>query len=188
MSSPIAPKKRNSTSFKWLILVGIAAIILFFLLREDSEQMMVWHTAELTEEFTEKKLGTIYSWEQYMRLEDRLFAELEQKVVAQTDTGKGFELNRYSEGSGTNPLSSVPNWNRSFELPADDPVGGLLLLHGMSDSPYSLRALGETFHKRGYWVIGIRLPGHGTAPSGLTDLSWKDMAGAVQLATDHIKA
>jgi len=188
MSSPVVHKKRNSRSFKWLLLAGIVAIILFFLFRENSEQMMDWHTEELTEEFTEKKRGTIYSWEQYLRLEDRLFDELEQKVIAQTGTGKGFELNRYSEGSITNPLSSVPNWNRSFELQADAPVGGILLLHGMSDSPYSLRALGETFHKRGYWVIGIRLPGHGTAPSGLTTLSWKDMAGAVRLATDHIKA
>jgi alpha-beta hydrolase superfamily lysophospholipase len=188
MSPPVAHRKRTPSSFKCLILVGIAAIILFFLFRENNEQMVVWHTEKLTEEFTEKKNTTIDSWEQYIKLEDRLFNELEQKIVAKTQTGKGFELHRYSAGSATNPLSRSPNWNRSFEFRADSPVGGLLLLHGMSDSPYSLRALGETFHKMGYWVIGIRLPGHGTAPSGLTTLSWKDMAGAVRLATDYITA
>lgn len=62
------------------------------------------------------------------------------------------------------------------------PGGGVLLLHGMSDSPYSLRALGEALNERGYWVIGLRLPGHGTAPSGLLDVHWQDMAGAVRLA------
>lgn len=30
-----------------------------------------------------------------------------------------------------------------FELPAAVPVGGVVLLHRLSDSPYGLRALGE---------------------------------------------
>ena len=68
----------------------------------------------------------------------------------------------------------------------DKPVGGLLLLHGMSDSPYSLRALGETLKHRDYWVIGLRLPGHGTAPSGLKHISWQDMAAAVRLGMAHL--
>src|SRR4030088_3017231 len=32
------------------------------------------------------------------------------------------------------------------------------------------------------WVIGLRLPGHGTVPSGLTIRRWQDMAAAVRLA------
>jgi alpha-beta hydrolase superfamily lysophospholipase len=62
----------------------------------------------------------------------------------------------------------------------------VLLLHGMSDSPYSLRALGTALHARGYQVIGLRLPGHGTAPSGLRSISVPDMAAAVRLAVDHL--
>jgi len=60
------------------------------------------------------------------------------------------------------------------------------LLHGMSDSPYSFRALAKTLNKRDYWVIGLRLPGHGTAPSGLTRARWQDMAAAVQLSMEHL--
>ena len=56
----------------------------------------------------------------------------------------------------------------------------------MSDSPYSLRALGESLHARGYWVIGLRLPGHGTIPSGLKTVTWEDMAAAVSLAMDRL--
>jgi esterase/lipase len=56
----------------------------------------------------------------------------------------------------------------------------------MSDSPYSLRALGETLNQRGYWVIGLRLPGHGTAPSGYTDTTWEEMAAVVRLGIQHL--
>ena len=56
----------------------------------------------------------------------------------------------------------------------------------MSDSPYSLRALGEALNEDGYHVVGLHLPGHGTAPSGLLDLRWQDMAGAVRLAVAHL--
>ncbi len=58
----------------------------------------------------------------------------------------------------------------------------------MSDSPYSLRALGEAINERGYRVLGLRLPGHGTAPSGLRSISWQDMAAAVRLAMAHLAA
>jgi pimeloyl-ACP methyl ester carboxylesterase len=41
-------------------------------------------------------------------------------------------------------------------------------------------------HDAGAWVIGLRLPGHGTAPSGLVDATWQDMAAAVRLAMAHL--
>ena len=65
-------------------------------------------------------------------------------------------------------------------------AGAVLLLHGMSDSPYSLRVLGESLNRRGYHVIGLRLPGHGTAPSGLKYISWQDMAAAISLAMKRL--
>ena len=85
------------------------------------------------------------------------------------------------------PTSMKTNWNRTFELTQTSPRAGVLLLHGMSDSPYSLRHLGKTFHEAGASVIGLRIPGHGTAPSGLVKTTWKDMAAAVRLAAKHLK-
>ena len=103
-----------------------------------------WHTEELTTEFTAKKAAEIRTFDDYRQLEDRLFAQLEEKVYARTETGPAYTLVRYSRGSAADSHSRLANWNRSFEFPADVPAGGVLLLHGMSDSPYSLRALGET--------------------------------------------
>ncbi|MEM8768325.1 MAG: alpha/beta fold hydrolase, partial [Pseudomonadota bacterium] len=97
-------------------------------------------------------------------------------------------INRYDRSSLSSPLRWPRDWNRSFELTVDDPRGGVLLLHGMSDSPYSLRQLGERLHQDGFHVVGLRYPGHGTAPGSLTRTTWEDMAGAVALAARYLAA
>ena len=65
-------------------------------------------------------------------------------------------------------------------------MGGVLLLHDLSDSPYSLRSVGELLYRRGYHVVGLRIPGQGTAPSGLLDAHWEDWAAAVRMAATHV--
>ncbi|MEE8153495.1 MAG: hypothetical protein V3T53_00885, partial [Phycisphaerales bacterium] len=134
-----------------------------------------WHTEKLTEEFTATQADEVQSFADYQQLEQRLFNQLDEIVYAEVETGPEYALVRYSAGSAADPQSKTPNWNRSFELTSEAPTGGVLLLHGMSDSPYSLRALAQTLNRRGYWVVGLRLPGHGTAPSGLKYVSPADM-------------
>jgi len=145
-----------------------------------------WHTEDLTEEFTAEKAEEVRTFEDYLQLEDALFQELDEKIYAQTETGPAFALTRYSAGSTADPRDDDPDWNRSFEMPAAEAVGGVLLLHGMTDSPYTLRTLGKALNARGYSVLGLRLPGHGTAPSGLKTVTWQDMAAAARLAAAHI--
>jgi alpha-beta hydrolase superfamily lysophospholipase len=65
-------------------------------------------------------------------------------------------------------------------------VGGVLLLHGLTDAPYSFRALGRALQARGYWVLAVRLPGHGTGPSGIADVHWRDWSAAVELGMRHL--
>jgi alpha-beta hydrolase superfamily lysophospholipase len=79
------------------------------------------------------------------------------------------------------------NWNRTFILDRRNPQAVVLLLHGLSDSPYSLRTLGEQLHRAGAHVVGLRIPGHGTAPSGLVEVRWQDMAAATRLALKDLK-
>ncbi len=165
-------------------VVGALALYIFWV--RSGPPLQLWHTETLTEEFTVERTNSIATFEDYLRLEDKLFAQLEDQIYARTETGAEFSLARYSTGSVADPHHRKPNWNRSFELPANTPAGGVLLLHGMSDSPYSFRALAEALHQRGYWVIGLRLPGHGTIPSGLKHVTWKDMAAAVRLSMEHL--
>jgi alpha-beta hydrolase superfamily lysophospholipase len=147
-----------------------------------------WRSARLSEEFSLRGAAEVRSFDDYLALEERLFRELDEKVYAVTASGSGNELLRFSDGAAADPRAWRPNWNRSFELPAPDPQGGVLLLHGMSDSPYSLRALAEALNRAGYQVLGLRLPGHGTAPSGLKYIRWEDLAAAVRIGMAHLAA
>jgi predicted alpha/beta-fold hydrolase len=94
---------------------------------------------------------------------------------------------RYSSGGRPDPTAFAENWNRSYTLPAATPRAAVLMLHGLSDSPYSLRALALQLNQQGCWVEGLRLPGHGTAPSGLTTVTWEDWAAAVRLAVRDLR-
>ncbi len=145
-----------------------------------------WHTEPLDDEFTVDHLDEVRTLADYLQLEDALFEQLQREVYDRVETGEGQELVRYSAGSAADPTDDVPNWNRSFELVPDEAIGGVLLLHGMSDSPYSLRALGQNLERAGYRVLGLRLPGHGTAPSGLVHVKAEDMSAATRLGMLHL--
>lgn len=159
---------------------------LFLLQGCASPQTRPWHDEILKEEFSARRMDEVRDFDAYRELEQRLAEELAERVYAPTPTGPDQALVRYSRGSLADPDTRNPNWNWSFELPADNARGAILLLHGMSDSPYSLRALGEALNGSGYHVLGLRLPGHGTAPSGLRTVKVADMSAAVVLAAEHL--
>lgn len=57
---------------------------------------------------------------------------------------------------------------------------GLLLIHGFTGSPAHMRQIGEALHARGFAVEGILLPGHGTLPQDMKNVSWQDWLLAVR--------
>ena len=160
----------------------VIAVIAVYRWHLDSlPELKIWHTAHLTAEFRAKD-DTVRTIADYRALEERLLAQLKREVYDHVPSEEQRRFNRYSSGSLSDPLAQPINWNRTFELSAAEPHAGILLLHGLSDSPYSVRALAERLHARGYHVVGLRMPGHGTAPSGLVHVRWQDMAAAVRLA------
>ena len=152
----------------------------------DRPDLSVWHTADLDEEFTAD--SGIESFAEYLELEDRLFAQLQEEVYAKIDPADRNSVIRFHRGSLSDPTSYPKNWNRSFELKDPNAPVAVLLLHGMSDSPYSMRSLAQRLHAGGIHVLGLRMPGHGTAPVGLTEATWQDMAAAVRMAMRHLES
>jgi alpha-beta hydrolase superfamily lysophospholipase len=171
-------------TWRWLTIPVLLAA--FCIVACGGQPLEPWHTERLSEEYTAKMADEVVTFADYLALEERVFQELYDEVYTEVPTGPEFALVRYSSGSLSDPRTRTPDYNRTFELPVDAPRGGVLLLHGLTDSPYSLRALGETLHEQGFWVVGLRLPGHGTAPSGLKYVRWQDMASATQLAFQHL--
>jgi esterase/lipase len=43
----------------------------------------------------------------------------------------------------------------------------VVMIHGLTDSPWFMRSLGEVLYQQGYNVIALLLPGHGTKPEDL---------------------
>ena len=168
-----------------LLLIAVCGWLYFALSGPEPE---IWHRVVLHQEFTVEKAGEVTSIEAYRRLEDRLFDELRSQVYAKVVPGNLAPFNRYAIGSRSDPGVWPVNWNRTFELGPDDPVGGALLLHGLTDSPYSMRSIGEHLAQRGLRVVGLRLPGHGTAPSGLLTFEFEDMQAAVRMAMRDLRA
>ena len=168
-------------------LASITALYLVAVIQGcASAPLQPWHEEELTEEFTHEKANEVQNLGDYLQLEQRLFKQQDEIIYANTETGPQQALNRYSADSNADPRKYPTNMNRSFELPADQPRGGVLLVHGMSDSPYVLRALGKKLHEQGYWVVGMRMPGHGTIPSGLRHIRHRDLTAAVSIGMSHL--
>ena len=175
------------------LYLGIAVLgflagahVLYVLWALNGPPLQPWHEIELKAEFTADQADQVRTLADYQALEARLFAELDARVYAETPRGPEQALVRYSAGSASDPRARTPDWNHSYEIVPPNPRAGVLLLHGMSDGPYSLRALGEALGQAGYRVLGLRLPGHGALPSGLQSVTWEDLAAAARLGMTHL--
>ncbi len=165
---------------------ALTLVVIFVLYLNSRPDLSVWHLADLDEEFTAD--SNVKTFEEYLALEDRLFRQLNEEVYARIANTDRTPFNRYNSGSLSDPEQQTQNWNRSYELAVDKPRAGVLMIHGMSDSPYSLRALAQSLNRAGAYVVGLRVPGHGTAPSGLTTVTREDMTTAVQIAFRYVAA
>ncbi len=178
-----------STGLSALLGLAVVGAVLYLRFLGSGPELEPWHRLVLEEEFTADRAAAVTTLEDYRALEDRLFRELEQKIYRQSGDAGAGSFSRYQAGSRSDPRVWPVNWNRSFEFgSAGRAPGAVLLLHGLTDSPYSLRALGEHLAGSGFWVVGLRLPGHGTAPSGLLSFEIEDMQAAVRLAMREMRS
>ena len=90
-------------------------------------------------------------------------------------------------------LEQAVNGNAPFELKPSAALSsgsskayhrGILLTHGLSDSPYLMRHLAAFFQEKGFRVMAVCLPGHGTQPGDLLDVSWQEWAKVVAYGVD----
>ncbi|MCK8786236.1 alpha/beta hydrolase [Roseomonas sp. NAR14] len=122
-------------------------------------------------------------WAGYLRAEERAAEAVRTEVTERLPPRDRIPLNRYFEGSPVYPGHFRHDWNRSYVLePEGTPRGAVVLLHGLTDAPYSLRHVARYYRDHGYLAIGIRLPAHGTVPGALTDVVWEDWTAATRLA------
>ncbi len=124
---------------------------------------------------------------QWLQREAEVFAAVDA-VEAQLAPEERTPVNRYFTASRTNPSRMGRNWNRTFELEPADLRGGAVLVHGLTDSPYSMRAVAELLRAEGYYTLALRMPGHGTVPAGLVDVDWEDWLAVVRMGMRHARS
>ena len=78
----------------------------------------------------------------------------------------------------------------SFDPASVDPEGdggiGVVLSHGFTGTPQSMRPWGEALAAAGFTVRGPRLPGHGTRWQDMNATRWPDWYGAVARSVDEL--
>ncbi len=69
---------------------------------------------------------------------------------------------------------------------AGGPVG-VLVLHGFTGNPSSVRGLAEAFAEAGYTVEMPRLPGHGTHIDDMLDTTWADWSAHAEATLEELE-
>lgn len=166
------------------LVVGVVFVTGIALRTYDVQRgpdLELWHT-QVPHELSRAEIAKT-DWAGYLAAEDKAFAEVRAEVTDKLPPEARVPGNRYFEGSPIFPGRFVQDWNRSYVLePKGAPRGAVVLLHGLTDSPFSLRHVATLYRDRGFVVVGIRMPGHGTVPAGLTRVQWEDWSEATRLA------
>ncbi len=177
--------------FTYLVLTALVVLVTILLVHgfhaRSKPDLALWHQVRLKEEFKASDYTDTLTLQDYLAREERLFAELQEKVYHAGPAAGAPALNRYAAGSPCDPDQFETNWNRTYELFPETIQGGVLLVHGLTDSPYSLRTLARIFQQNHFYVLNLRMPGHGTVPSALQVTTWQDWLAAVKLGMRHVK-
>lgn len=167
------------------ILAFIGLLTLWVRVSKNLPDLCGWHLQSPESEFCASDATPGYDFDDYLEQESRVYTELQALIAGPWSNQVMGGYTRYNALSVSSPLAIADrDWNRSWILESDldRPKGGVLLLHGLSDSPYSLRALGQRLHAEGYTVLWLRLPGHGTCPAALAKVASNDWIAAVRVA------
>lgn len=167
-----------------LVLLIVVAMALLAMRAWDSQRgppLEPWHTY-VPHDLHAAEIDKA-DWSAYIRAEDAIFRDVRREVVDKVED-EGHALgNRYYAESPIYPGKFEHDFNHSYILePEGPPVGAVVLLHGLTDSPYSLRHIARRYRELGFVAVAIRMPAHGTVPAALTDVEWEDWDAATRLA------
>jgi alpha-beta hydrolase superfamily lysophospholipase len=172
-------------AFKYLLIGALLLLAAVFLVRGwqamRGPALQPWHLY-VPDEPTAGQIDNM-DWAQWLRREQATMAAVQTHVTDKLPEAARIPQNRYFAGAAMHPENLRQNWNRSLSMPPEGPpAGAVVLLHGLTDSPYSLRHIAMLYRSRGWHVVALRLPGHGTVPAGLTRASAEQWQAATRLA------
>jgi alpha-beta hydrolase superfamily lysophospholipase len=180
----------------WIVGALIAAPLAILLIAIGGAVMAVtalpdlqpWHQLASSLEPRAAEITPAFTLDAYLAREDAVFREARAQVDAVVSRAANTLVpNRYVEGSRSHPDRLAEPGNRTQVRSVAAPLGGALLIHGLSDSPYSMRSLAERLNAAGFYTVSLRMQGHGTVPGGLTNATWEDWIAAVRMGARHVR-
>lgn len=98
----------------------------------------------------------------------RSFQEYQRETLAKIRDSRDFQLpDRESELGWNGPRE----WRPTLSNAGERPTKAILFVHGLGDSPWSFHDVGFAMAAEGYLVRTVLLPGHGTQPADLLDVT-----------------
>ena len=182
------------TRLRWLLVrfaaLAVIGLVAFLGLRaweaRRGQPLEVWHT-HVPHDVTAEDIAQL-DWQGYLAAEQAVLDEVRTEVTQRLPPEERVPVNRYFEGSPIYPGHFKDDWNRTHVLEPDGPpVGAVVLLHGLTDAPYSGRHVGQLYRDHGWLALLPRLPAHGTVPAALTDVHWQDWQAATRLAVKEAR-
>ena len=170
--------------------VGLVLLTILFVYAFQARRLMdlqPWQS-DPPADLTAGEMGEDFSLAQYLQRESALFAQTRQHLTRSTPADQRIAGNRYWVDSPNSQWNFRRDWNRTYELEPVQLRGGALLLHGLTDSPYTMRALARALQAQGYYVLVLRLPGHGLLPAGLAEVRLADWNAATRLGARAVRA
>ena len=142
-----------------LLLAGLFAALLVvgggaFSAVRRLPDLQPWHELQTTLEPTAAEITAAFTLDDYLRREDAVFREVRERIEGPASAGADASIaNRYVTTSRSHPMRLGTDWNRTQVLDTAQPLGGALLLHGLTDSPYSMRSIAARLHDRGFYTV-----------------------------------
>ncbi|WP_061240263.1 carboxylesterase [Ectopseudomonas composti] len=177
------PRMRNVMA--WTLVVVLLIVVALLGIRiaglASLPELEPWHRL-VPQELEVSELDES-DWQAYLAAEATLFERLRRELIEPVTASGKAPYSRYASVSPVYPGNLARDWNRSFILqPSGPPRGVVVLLHGLTDSPYSLRHIAQHLSEQGLLAVVPRMPGHGTVPAALTAAHWEQWLATTRLA------
>lgn len=168
----------------WSVVLAVGVLLVAEALRVRSMPALErWHEEAPPSEFAAADVRAGFTFADHLEREAAVFEEVRGFALDPERARTVSPIIRFVRGGKGDPATFEPDWNRTQILePAGERLGGALLLHGLTDSPYSMRSTAEVLRDEGYLCLCLRFPGHGTVPAGILEANWQDWYEASKLA------
>src|SRR5271165_6000276 len=126
------------TVIKWLSVLLVGGLMMLLAIRAyDSLRgppLELWHT-HIPKELKAEEIAKA-DWNAYLAAEHAIFDDVRLEVTQKLGPEARVPSNRYFDGAPIYPGRFKEDWNHSYIMEPDRaPVGAVVLLHGLTDSP-----------------------------------------------------